>query len=85
MPTTGAFLILSFLGVWNNFVGPQLILPCPNPQPLAVAMNLLKGVYGTGYGLVMAGKFCSIALLMCPFLLLQKEPLSTPASGAAKG
>src|SRR4029079_18000595 len=25
-PMIGAFLILSFLGVWNNFVGPQLIM-----------------------------------------------------------
>ena len=48
-------------------------------------MNMLKGVYGTDYGLVMAGTLCSIAPIMCLFLLLQKEFISGLTSGAVKG
>jgi ABC-type glycerol-3-phosphate transport system permease component len=84
-PMIGAYLILAFLGVWNNFVGPQLILQSSERQTLAVAMNILKGVYGTDYGLVMAGTLCSIAPIMCLFLLLQKEFISGLTSGAVKG
>lgn len=84
-PMVGAYLILAFLGVWNNFVGPQLILQSTERQTLAVAMNMLKGVYGTDYGLVMAGTLCSIAPIMCLFLLLQKEFISGLTSGAVKG
>lgn len=84
-PMVGAYLILAFLGVWNNFVGPQLILQSAERQTLAVAMNLLKGVYGADYGLLMAGTLCSIAPIMCLFLLLQKEFISGLTSGAVKG
>jgi multiple sugar transport system permease protein len=84
-PMIGAFLILSFLGVWNNFVGPQLIMQSVERQPLAVAMANLKGLYGIDYGLVMAGTLFSIAPIMCLFLLLQKEFISGLTSGAVKG
>jgi multiple sugar transport system permease protein len=84
-PMVGAFLILSFLGVWNNFVGPQLIMQSAERQPLAVAMNNLRGLYGIDYGLVLAGTLFSITPIMCLFLLLQKEFISGLTSGAVKG
>lgn len=84
-PMVGAFLILSFLAVWNNFVGPQLIMQSAERQPLAVAMNNLRGLYGIDYGLVLSGTLFSIAPIMCLFLLLQKEFISGLTSGAVKG
>jgi len=84
-PMTGAFIILSFLGTWNNFIGPQLILQSAGRQPLAVAMNNLHGVYGTDYGLVMAGTLVSIAPIMALFLLLQREFIAGLTAGAVKG
>ena len=84
-PMISAYLILPFLGVWNNFVGPQLILQSTERQTLAVAMNRLKEVYGTDYGLVVAVTLCSIAPIMCLFLLLQKEFISGLSSGTVKG
>lgn len=84
-PMIGAFLILSFLAVWNNFVGPQLIMQSAERQPLAVAMNNLRGLYGVDYGLVLAGTLFSIAPIMCLFLLLQREFISGLTSGAVKG
>jgi multiple sugar transport system permease protein len=84
-PMFGAFLMISFLGTWNNFVGPQLILQSTERQPLSVAMNLLRGVYGTDYGLLMAGTLVSVAPIMLLFLLLQREFISGLTSGAVKG
>ncbi len=84
-PMTGAFLLISFLSAWNNFVGPQIILQSPELHPLSVALNNLRGVYGTDYGLIMAGTLVSIAPVMALFLLLQKEFISGLTSGAVKG
>lgn len=84
-PMVGAYLVISFLATWNNFVGPQLILQSTDLQPLSVVMNQLRGVYGTDYGLLMAGTVVSIAPIMCLFLLLQKEFISGLTSGAVKG
>ena len=84
-PMIGAFLLISFLGAWNNFVAPQIILQSPELQPLSVALNNLRGTYGTDYGLIMAGTLLSIAPVMCLFLLLQAEFISGLTAGAVKG
>lgn len=84
-PMAGAFLLLTFLGAWNNFVGAQIVLQTPEKMPLAVAINQLRGVYGTDYGLIMAGTVVSIVPVLALFLLLQKEFLSGLTAGAVKG
>ena len=47
--------------------------------------NMLKGVKGTDYGLVVAGTPCPIAIIMCLFLLLQNEIIPGLTPGAVKG
>ncbi len=84
-PMLGAFLMISFMGTWNNFIAPQIILQSPELQPLSVALNNLKGIYATDYGLIMAGTIVSIAPVMCLFLLLQREFIAGLTGGAVKG
>jgi len=84
-PMLGAFLMISFMGTWNNFIGPQIVLQSPELHPLSVTLNNLQGIYGADYGLIMAGTLVSIAPVMCLFLLLQKEFISGLTSGAVKG
>ncbi|MEO6004973.1 MAG: carbohydrate ABC transporter permease [Opitutus sp.] len=84
-PMIGAFLLITFLGAWNNFIGPQIILQQPEVFPLSVTINNLRGIYSTDYGLIMSGTLISVAPVMCLFLLLQKEFISGLTSGAVKG
>ena len=84
-PMIGAFLMITFLGAWNNFIGPQIVLQEPEIFPLSVTINNLRGLYATDYGLIMSGTLLSIAPVMCLFLLLQKEFISGLTSGAVKG
>lgn len=84
-PMTGAFLMITFLGTWNNFIGPQIMLQSPDKFPLAVAINQLKGLYSQDYGMLMAGTLVSIAPILCLFLLLQKEFIAGLTSGSVKG
>ncbi|MEY2487047.1 MAG: arabinooligosaccharide transport system permease protein [Verrucomicrobiota bacterium] len=84
-PMTGAFLLITFLGCWNNFIGPQVILQTPEKFPLAVAIAQLKGLYSTNYGMLMAGTLVSIVPVLALFLLLQKEFIAGLTAGAVKG
>lgn len=84
-PMIGAFLMITFLGTWNNFIGPQIILQSPELFPLSVAINQLRGLYGADYGMIMSGTLVSIAPVLCLFLLLQKEFIAGLTSGAVKG
>ncbi|MEI7766735.1 MAG: carbohydrate ABC transporter permease [Phycisphaerae bacterium] len=84
-PMLGAFLLITFLGTWNNFIGPQIVLQTPERFPLAVAVAQLRGVYSQDYGLIMAGTMISIVPVLGLFLLLQKEFIAGLTSGAVKG
>ena len=84
-PMVGAFMLITFLMTWNNFIGPQVILQSPEKFPLAVAIAQLRGIYTTEYGMISAGTLVSIAPIMVIFLLLQKEFISGLTSGAVKG
>jgi ABC-type glycerol-3-phosphate transport system permease component len=83
-PMLGAFLLMTFMGAWNNFIHPQIILQTPEKFPLAVAIAQLKGLYSTDYGLLMAGTVVSIAPVMGLFLVLQKDFIAGLTSGAVK-
>ena len=84
-PMIGAFLLITFLGTWNNFISPQVILQDPDKFPLSVAIAQLRGIYSTDYGMIAAGTLVSIAPVMMIFLLLQKEFIAGLTSGAVKG
>ena len=84
-PMISAFLLITFLGAWNNFVWPQIILQSPEQLPLAVAIAQLNDVYAVDYGMLMAGTLTSILPVLILFLLLQKEFIAGLTSGAVKG
>ncbi len=84
-PMLGAFLMITFLATWNNFIMPQIILQSPEMFPLSVAINQLRGLYGQDYGMIMAGTLVSIAPVLLLFLLLQKEFIAGLTAGAVKG
>ncbi|MFN9973337.1 MAG: carbohydrate ABC transporter permease, partial [Phycisphaerae bacterium] len=84
-PMIGTFLMITFLGVWNNFIGPQVVLQSPDKFPLSVAVAELKRGYYSDYGLQMAGTVVSILPVMILFLLMQKDFVSGLAAGAVKG
>lgn len=84
-PMVGAFLLINFLGNWNNFIMPQVILQDETMFPLSVAIAQLRGTYNTDYALISAGTIVSIMPVMLLFLMLQREFISGLTSGAVKG
>jgi ABC-type glycerol-3-phosphate transport system permease component len=84
-PMANAFLLIMFIATWNNFIAPQIILQTPERFPLSVTIYTLRGLYGSDYGLIMAGTLVAVAPLMCLFLLLQREFIAGLTSGAVKG
>lgn len=84
-PMASAFMLITFLGVWNNFLTPQIVMQSPGQFPLAVAVAQLKNTYYQDYGLLMAGTLASIVPVALLFLLLQKDFVAGLTSGAVKG
>lgn len=84
-PMIGAFMLITFLLMWNNFIGPQIVLQSAEKMPLAVVVAQLNGLYEQKYGLLMAGTVVSVLPVALLFLLLQKEFIAGLTSGAVKG
>tara|TARA_E500000318_G_scaffold14854_5_gene14905 strand:+ start:52911 stop:53765 length:855 start_codon:yes stop_codon:yes gene_type:complete len=84
-PMIGAFMLITFLGMWNNFISPQIVLQTADKQPLSVAIAQLRGVYKTDYGLLTAATVVSVLPVAALFLFLQKQFISGLTSGAVKG
>lgn len=85
MPMAAAFLMITFLGTWNNYIGPQVFFQTPEKFPLAVSVAQLRGTYYQDYGLLMAGTLVSVVPVLLLFLMLQREFVSGLTSGAVKG
>ena len=84
-PMVGAFMLITFLAMWNNFITPQIVLLSEHKQPMSVTIAQMRGVYRTDYGLLMAATVVSVAPIAALFLVLQKQFISGLTSGAIKG
>lgn len=84
-PMAGAFILLTFLGAWNNFITPSIILQSEDLYPISLGIVQLRGLYGDEYGALMAGTVVAISPVVILFFFLQKEFISGLTSGAVKG
>lgn len=84
-PMIGAFCLISFMGAWNSFLWPQILLHNSERFTLPIALNQLVGLYSQQYGTLMAGTLLSILPVILLFILLQKEFVAGLTAGAVKG
>jgi len=84
-PMVGAFCLISFMGAWNSFLWPQIILHNSQRFTLPIALNQLVGLYQQQYGTLMAGTLFSVLPVIVIFMLLQREFVAGLTAGAVKG
>ena len=83
-PMTGAFCLISFLGMWNSFLAPNVYLQTQAKLPLPVVLNQYIGTYTQQYGVFLAGTLVAIIPPAILFFALQREFISGLTSGAVK-
>lgn len=84
-PMIGAFLLITYLATWNNFISPQIVIQSAEKLPLSVFVAQLRGPYDTQYGLIMAGTLVAIFPVLVLFLMLQRDFIAGLTAGAVKG
>jgi multiple sugar transport system permease protein len=84
-PMIGAFCLISFMGAWNSFLWPQIMLHTNTRFTLPIGLTQMVGIYSQQYGMLMAGTFLSVLPVIVLFFLLQKEFVAGLTSGAVKG
>ena len=85
MPMVITMYILGFLGVWNDYLWPMIILSTSDKQTLPVALAALQGqLFETPWGSIMAGAVILMVPTVIIFTTLSRYIAPNILSGALK-
>lgn len=87
-PVIGAMSILQFLGKWNDYLWPSMMVSDPKVMPVMVLLPTLNDtmdMYNFPQELILAGCVCVTIPLFIVFLCNQKKFISSVTMGAVKG
>jgi ABC-type glycerol-3-phosphate transport system permease component len=71
-PTLATLAIFSFLGYWNDFMGPLIYLHSTENRTLALGLYAFSSVYGTQWHLLMAASLVAILPILVVFFRCQR-------------
>ena len=83
-PALGALTIYSFLGSWNGYLWPLIILRDESKYTLPIGLANLVGIYRQDYGMLMAGTLLSLMPIVILFLAMQREFVQGITLGSVK-
>lgn len=86
-PTLGALAILTFLGKWNDYLWPSMLLTKKEVMPIMVilpTLNTSNSTYSIPWELILTG--CTIVTLplIIVFLIFQEQFMASVTLGAVK-
>jgi len=83
-PALGVLTIFVFMGAWNSFMWPLIVLRDSARYTLPLMLGSLVGVYQQEYGILMAGTLVAMLPIILLFASMQREFVSGLALGAVK-
>jgi len=84
-PILVTMAVFSFMGSWNDFMWPLIILTDDNLYTLPVALASLMGEHAQDVELMMAGAVITLLPVMLVFLSLQRFYIQGLILGSLKG
>jgi ABC-type glycerol-3-phosphate transport system permease component len=84
-PAFGILGILAFIGAWNDYLWPLIVLHDRMLYTVNLGIAVLYGPYETPYGTILAGAFLNTLPIVLVFLLLQRYFVAGLTAGAFKG
>jgi arabinosaccharide transport system permease protein len=89
LPLAGAGLsilaVLTFLGSWNDYLWPLIVLRSMDKYTLPIGLASLFGLYKVEYGMILAGAFLGTLPILILFIAGRKQFIAGIAAGAIKG
>ncbi|MCL4425604.1 MAG: carbohydrate ABC transporter permease [Firmicutes bacterium] len=84
-PAIAALSIFSFVGSWNSFLWPLIVLRSGDKYTLPVGIATIQGEFSQDWGVIMAGGAIAVIPMTIFFLLFQRYFLEGVRTGALKG
>lgn len=89
LPMSGSILstlgILQFIGIWNDYILPMVVMRDDNMLPLAVGLVRMDSAYVKEWGHLMAGYTIASIPMILIFIFTMRLFVKGLASGAVKG
>ncbi|WP_327636281.1 carbohydrate ABC transporter permease [Kribbella sp. NBC_00482] len=81
-----AFLgIFTFVGSWNDYMWPLIVLTNPDHVTLQVALSTLNRSHGVDYSMVMTGALLAMIPLVIVFAIFARQFIKGATEGAVRG
>lgn len=84
-PVLATMVITTFMGAWNDYLWPLVMLSDKNKMTLTLALNTLNGQYGTEYNVLMAGCLISMIPIIVVYIIAQTQMKQGITAGGVKG
>jgi multiple sugar transport system permease protein len=84
-PALAALTVLTFMGVWNSFMWPLLLISTKAKQMLTVGLLQFQNQYGGEYNLMMAATLLCLAPVMILYMFTQRYFVEGIAISGIKG
>lgn len=84
-PALSTLTIFTFVGTWNDFLGPMIYLKTEAKKTLQIGLRMFISQYSSEYGLIMAASVLSLIPVLVVFLSLQKYFVEGIAATGVKG
>lgn len=83
-PALATLAIFTFIGTWNDFMGPLVLMDSIRNYTLPVGIALFQSSYASEYGLTLAASVLSTLPVLALFLLFQRHIIQSVASSGIK-
>ncbi len=83
-PALGTLGLITFIGSWNNFIGPLIVLRSAENYTLPLALRSLQTPTNTEWGALMAGSAIATIPLLILFAISSRQLIAGLTSGAVK-
>lgn len=77
--------VITFMGVWNDYFMPLIILNDRNKMTLPIALSQINGQYSTQYNTLMAGSLLSMVPIVALYMAAQRYFRTGLQLGGIKG
>mgnify|MGYP003397324028 CR=1 FL=1 len=84
-PALSTLVIFTFVGTWNDFLGPLIYLTKTDLKTLQIGLRMFITQYSSEYGLIMAASVVALIPVLVVFLSLQKYFVQGVANAGLKG
>ncbi len=83
-PAMGTLGLITFIGAWNNFMGPLVVIRDMDLYTVPLALRALQGSGQTPWGAMSAGAAIAVLPLLILFMLASRRLIDGLTAGAVK-